>query len=319
MKHIKRMLILNWHYIHKELVEFETINFLTGKNASGKSTLIDAMQLLLLGDTAGHFFNKAANDKSKRNLLGYLKGELSDNDTTFNYLRNNNFSSHLVMEVFDDQLKKFSLFGFIADVTGDKYTHQFYTAEGSLPEDRFITDNYAKSIQDVRSYFKNQQIKYVFYKSNKEYRENFKFKMGQVNDKYFSLFKKAVPFSPITDIKKFITEFICDADNHVDITDMKDNIRQYETLGSQVEEIEQMINDLEIIEGSYTNYIDEKNKVYLYQFLIDYATYKNYDIQYNKCQLNIEEYHNRLKTYDIRLEKTDSETQTIVCSYAYPE
>ena len=44
--------------IVKELVEVGNINFLTGKNAVGKSTIVDAIQLVVLGDTRGTSFNK---------------------------------------------------------------------------------------------------------------------------------------------------------------------------------------------------------------------------------------------------------------------
>jgi uncharacterized protein YPO0396 len=74
MKLLQKLLLTNWHYIERELIEFSGINFLTGKNASGKSTIIDALQLLILGDTSGSFFNKAANDNSQRTLRGYLRG-----------------------------------------------------------------------------------------------------------------------------------------------------------------------------------------------------------------------------------------------------
>ncbi|MCH4891154.1 hypothetical protein EZV73_26485 [Acidaminobacter sp. JC074] len=311
MKHIRRMLLLNWHYIHKELIEFESINFLTGKNASGKSTLIDAMQLLLLGDTSGHYFNKAANDKSKRTLLGYLKGELSDNDTTFNYLRNKDFSSHLVMEVFDDEIKKYFLIGFIADVVGDKFDHKFYIADTSIPDDLFIKDKYVKSRQEVKSYFRNHNIKHTFYDTNTLYRDNLRFKMGQINSKYFSLFKKAVPFSPITDIKKFITEFICDANSHVDISDMKDNIRHYESLGSQVDEIEKMVKDLEVIENIYGEYVSEVSKKYLYQFLIDYSEFKNNEDLLSDCNLQIGDLEASTKKVQALIRDKETEIETL--------
>ena len=55
MKQLKRMLLINWHYIKYQVIDFSQINFLTGKNGSGKSTIIDAMQLVLLGDTSGYF------------------------------------------------------------------------------------------------------------------------------------------------------------------------------------------------------------------------------------------------------------------------
>ena len=44
MKKLNKLLLINWHYFWKEIMEFDTINFLTGANAAGKSTIIDAIQ-----------------------------------------------------------------------------------------------------------------------------------------------------------------------------------------------------------------------------------------------------------------------------------
>ena len=81
MKKLKRMLLIHWHNYEKELISFDMINFLTGKTAAGKSTIIDALQLVLLGDTTGSFFNKAANQKSARTLKSYLFGEMATTGT----------------------------------------------------------------------------------------------------------------------------------------------------------------------------------------------------------------------------------------------
>ena len=64
MKLLKKVRIINWHYFYNVTFELDQINFLTGQNAAGKSTLIDAMQIVLLGDTSGRTFNKAANENA---------------------------------------------------------------------------------------------------------------------------------------------------------------------------------------------------------------------------------------------------------------
>ena len=74
MKLLKKVLLINWLNYSFQEVEFGRITFLTGKNASGKSTLIDAIQLVMLGETNGKFFNQAANEKSGRTLESYLYG-----------------------------------------------------------------------------------------------------------------------------------------------------------------------------------------------------------------------------------------------------
>ena len=42
MKALKRIVLINWHYFTFETLELDTINFLTGKNGAGKTTVIDA-------------------------------------------------------------------------------------------------------------------------------------------------------------------------------------------------------------------------------------------------------------------------------------
>lgn len=76
---LSRMCLNNWHYINRKTLSFhEEINFFTGHSGSGKSTVIDAMQIVLYANTDGRgFFNKAAADDSDRSLLEYLRGMIN--------------------------------------------------------------------------------------------------------------------------------------------------------------------------------------------------------------------------------------------------
>ncbi len=80
MKKLKKILLINWLYFSKELIEVNDINFLTGKNAAGKSTIIDALQIVLVGETNARNFNQAANEKSQRTLDGYLRADMDENN-----------------------------------------------------------------------------------------------------------------------------------------------------------------------------------------------------------------------------------------------
>ena len=55
-------------------------------------------------------------------------------------------------------------------------------------------------------------------------------KFGAIKDKYFSLFKKAVSFTPITNIEQFITEYVCDVPSEINVESMRANIQQYKRL-----------------------------------------------------------------------------------------
>ena len=73
-KALSRICLNNWHYIDKKILTLsEGINFFTGHSGSGKSTVIDAIQIVLYANTDGRgFFNKAAADDSDRSLIEYL-------------------------------------------------------------------------------------------------------------------------------------------------------------------------------------------------------------------------------------------------------
>ena len=95
-KILSKICLNNWHYIDQKILTFsEGINFFTGHSGSGKSTVIDAMQIVLYANTDGRgFFNKAAADDSDRSLIEYLRGMVNINEhNEFQYLRNQNFSS----------------------------------------------------------------------------------------------------------------------------------------------------------------------------------------------------------------------------------
>ena len=273
MKFLKKMLLVNWHYVTYQVIEFNNVNFLTGKNASGKSTIIDALQVVLLGNPRGNFFNKAANDKAGRSLEGYLRGEIGDDgDTGYKYLRKDRFTSYIVCEFFDNVSRKSFCMGVAFDLYKDaKRDEQFFFLDNPLPENHFIDkENVPLPIKDLKIYLTKEygNKKFEFYSSANQYRDALLGKLGGLNSKFFNLFKKAVTFTPIDDIEKFIVEYVCDVKDKIDITSMQENIRQYNNLAKQVEIMANREEELENIEKIFNKFSSESEKEYLQQYLI---------------------------------------------------
>jgi len=106
---LSKICLNNWHYIDQKVLTFNNgINFFTGHSGSGKSTVIDAMQIVLYANTDGRgFFNKAAADDSDRNLIEYLRGMVAVGEKDeVTYLRNKNFSTTIVSLFRQNQRKK---------------------------------------------------------------------------------------------------------------------------------------------------------------------------------------------------------------------
>ncbi|MCL6517895.1 ATP-binding protein [Alicyclobacillus sp.] len=275
MKLLRRMLLINWHYMVHELIEFAPVTFLTGKNAAGKSTILDALQLVILGDTGGHYFNKAANNGGgtrKRTLRGYLRGEVSEDHEKTITLREGQFSSYIVLEFTEERGKNPVCFGVVFDCMPDgSYEWRFFSLADPLPDFHFIRDGVPLDIRGLRAWGQQRKARFEMYESNKRYQEVFLARMGNLRDKFFRLFRKAVPFEPIMDIPGFISEFVCDVSKDLDIADMRENIRHYRRMEEELRVVQARIRALEEMDKTYQSRAAAEQKIRLYEYLLDRA------------------------------------------------
>ena len=226
MKKLKKILLINWLYFSKEIIEVGDVNFLTGKNGAGKSTVIDALQIVLLGETNARNFNQAANEKSQRTLDGYLRADMDENNPYSR--RGKDFSSYIACEFLDESEGTCFVTGVVFDCRSDgSKQERFFIYVGTLPENCFIENGEAMEIPTLRRYLKQHYTKAEIYDTQKEYRRNMLSRWNVHNEQVLRMMKKAVSFRPIVDIQKFITENICDIPEKPDIEAMQQNIRDY--------------------------------------------------------------------------------------------
>lgn len=216
MKKLKKILLINWLYFSKEVIEVGDVNFLTGKNGAGKSTVIDALQIVLLGETNARNFNLAANERSQRTLDGYLRADMDENNPYSR--RGKDFSTYIVCEFEDDVEHNSFVCGVMFDCRSDGSKHDhFFIYVGKLPENCFIEDGEAMDIHDLRKFLKQNFSRAEVYDTQWEYRRNMLSRWNVHNEQVLRMMKKAVSFRPIVDIQQFITENICDIPDKPDI------------------------------------------------------------------------------------------------------
>ena len=138
-KAVTRIVLNNWHYIDAKVLEMNrSINFFTGHSGSGKSTVIDALQILLYANTDGRgFFNKAAADDSDRSLIEYLRGMINIGENNqARYKRNRNFSTTIAMELTQTASGEKECIGVVFDVetATNEIARSFFWHKGGLPE-----------------------------------------------------------------------------------------------------------------------------------------------------------------------------------------
>ena len=313
MKTLQKLLLINWHFIVHETIELKRLNFLTGKTGSGKSTIIDALQLLMLGDTSGYFFNKAANEQSRRSLKSYLQGEVAENEEEgVVYLRQGkDFSSYIVGEFFDDKEKKSFCLGVVFDsyADGGKEEHRFFYWNGALPQNHFIVDNTPLGIRALREWAGKEagRNNFRYYDSNATYREHFRHLMGGLGEKFFSLFRKAVPFSPIMDIKDFIANFVCNISGKVEIDDMRENIRHYKQLEGELDQVKRRIAGLQAVDRVFAQYSEAERRLLIQRFLPARAEIERIRSALEQNRLHYQATQRDIADLSASLEKLDQE------------
>ena len=110
-----RMCLNNWGGINHKILEFhEYVNLFSGKSGSGKSTVMDAIQVILYGSFSPSFLNKAADDaKNRRSVLSYLRGEQKDGTAN---REGQDFCSQIVLELQDTGTKQYVCMGIAFEV-----------------------------------------------------------------------------------------------------------------------------------------------------------------------------------------------------------
>ena len=300
MKKLVKIRLINWHYLNNETITIDGHTLLTGANASGKSTIMDAMQFVL---TAGETqFNLAANDKGKRDLRGYVKCKLGIDDKE--YLRNGDVTGHVALEFYDEKTESSFTVGTVIDAFGDLAPVKtiFYRSYEPINDSMFVSEG--KILSTVE--FRKSNPLFEYYLTKKEAKKGFRNAFGSINEDFFRLIPKALAFKPISDVKEFIYQNILE-EKEIDVTAIKDSIRSYKELEITLNQIKGKIQDLHEIDNIYQELLgleESKNYIEYLMRLFDVEEVRR-DIQKSKRQIEIEE--NKKVTKEQAILTLDSE------------
>ena len=136
------MCLNNWGGIDHKVLEFhEYVNLFSGKSGSGKSTVMDAIQVILYGSFSPSFLNKAADDaKNRRSVLSYLRGEQKDGSAN---RKDCDFCSVIALEIEDTGTHITTCIGIAFEVRkSDSEIKKFvyFSHSGKMPESEYLTE-----------------------------------------------------------------------------------------------------------------------------------------------------------------------------------
>lgn len=317
MKLLTRIQLINWHYFSNEIIKFREINFLTGANSSGKSTIIDALQAALMGETRSSRFNRAAGKKSERTFRSYLVGTLGDDVSSgVRALREGrDFSSYVAVEFYDDVKDEHFCVGVVADVyhDGSDERKRWFILEDVLPSQQFIKDGKSTDSSAFLKWGRQNYSgnKFQSFDSVQEYNRNVLRRMNVFDQKVFTMLRKAIAFEPISNIEEFITNNICDIEKNIDTFDMQENIKSYQLTEQQAKDTERRLSVLAEICAKYEEIKALRTRKTLQQFFIDYGYYRDEQDKLEEAKTKVIELSKMITEFNTRLERLSAEMEVL--------
>jgi uncharacterized protein YPO0396 len=97
---LTRIFLHNWHRFDHKMIDVEDSLYLAGNNGTGKSSVLDAMQVVLIADLQKVRFNSSAQqgqERSERTLDTYVRGKIGED----RWLRPGNTVAYVALEFAD--------------------------------------------------------------------------------------------------------------------------------------------------------------------------------------------------------------------------
>lgn len=252
---LRRMHVINWMYYDLKTIEWDRSNLLTGVTGSGKSSLLDGLQVVILGET-GRFFNRSATGaKSDRTLVTYLRGKYQENE----YKRPDKaFSSYLAIDFYDDFHRESFCYGVVFDISEDNTVEKdyFFLAEA------FQTDWALKPLSKAYAARSREEFKKRLKKLGRsakffapgEYKKDLLVRLGIYDEHFFRVFRTAVAYVPLDKIEDFIVQNICQIEDGIDIPKMRTAIHEYQQMQRDMADFQERQRELEELNRIYDDY-----------------------------------------------------------------
>ena len=305
MKKLTKIRLINWHYFSNETIEVNNNILLTGQNATGKSTILDAITFVVTaGDTQ---FNVAANENGKRDLKGYVKCKVSRTDREF--LREGDVTGHIALEFYDTVRDTYFTVGTVIDAFGDllpaKYL--FYQTFEKLSDSFFVSeDGVILSTAD----FKRHNTTFEVFLTKKEAKRAYRTTFGNLNEDFFRLIHKALAFKPISDVKEFIYEHLLE-EKQIDVENIKDSIRSYKELENTLKIIKQKITDLHEIEAVYKDIKTNEDAKNFYSYVLQLFEEKAIKLEIDELRVKKVQVNEAKEAKALEIKRIDNEIEAL--------
>ena len=301
MKRLTKIRLINWHYFTNETINVNGSVLFSGENASGKSTILDAIQLVLT--TNSNKFNPAANEKSKRKLNGYVRCKTGEEGNT--YIRNTGaIISYVALEFYEESKDNYFVIGVkldSPDVEAD-IKKKWFCVEGKMDSLTFLVNGKPALDKEFTQNGKRIQFEQPDYAA----KEKFKIRLGRLDDNFGDMIIKSMAFRPMDKVKDFINNFILPK-RMIQTENLQENIRNLREMQKLINEVKSQISQLHSILIKADEIEEKENDILIIDILISIARFEDASQRYDKCLKDKKADETILETYNkelISLDKT---------------
>jgi uncharacterized protein YPO0396 len=206
---LTRIFLHNWHRFDHKVIEVEDSLYLAGANGTGKSSVLDAMQVVLIADLQKIRFNSSAQqgqERSERTLDTYVRGKIGED----RWLRPGNTVAYLALEFWDRVRDAKLTVGACIEAgegKGSSGDRMYFILAEALDPGLFLRDGRELARRELKQLLKNRRGARSFDHVN-EYLEQMLDRLGGLNPRFPELFLRALTFQPIRNIGEFVERWL---------------------------------------------------------------------------------------------------------------
>jgi hypothetical protein len=255
MRRLEAVRLVQWYHFQDEWLPIGASCLLLGDNGSGKTTVLDAIQVALVADLSDVLLNRAANEKSRRALYGYVRWKIGAEDESRQgavHFGRGACTSYVMLEFVDDDdpLLVFTCgIGFEATETDTDIARVFFVVPGSTARDvEAITtpgngsgERLVRPLRDFRVWLRGHAGQY--WHDAGTYREEIRQRLGVLPESFHRLIVKALAFKPIGQVRQFVFDYLLDP-RPIDTAALQDNLEHYKRLEAEAREAQKRIDEL---------------------------------------------------------------------------
>lgn len=267
MKRLVRMLLINWYRLDQASIDIEGHTAFIGPNASGKSSLLDAIQAVLVGaDKRWWNPNASAGEKSTRTLRDYCLGVVRDPDNpevSLEFRPRDQAVSYLVLVFRDDNGDAISV-GLALHARLDEAQE---TIDG-----RFIAPGLDLLLSDLVDQTENGPTPMPWKRLREDLRkragESFRIypQVGEYQrhlcavlsdgkrhldpHRFLRAFNNAITFAPIRNVSDFVRSHILE-ERPIHVRSLQQALQNYREIQTRTREARQREDELSVIDKHY--------------------------------------------------------------------